>query len=273
MGRGTIPETPCKPCDGTGTVRQDRKIQVTVPKGAGERIEGAADGPGGTRVGWGENPGIWSSPSRSNLTGSSGGTDWTWRSRCPSTSPRPLWGRRSGSGPSTGKRWFSGFHRALRPGTRFRVRGQGVEKGGRMGDLYVEVKLEVPGEAHAGEAQRLDGGLWPPTPSSKYWIAPRQLPAPGGSARRPGPGPPETGRRIAPGSRRTGVRQGEGSAASSTDPPTRARGGRGPMPELNVELRTRLRGGSPSQFRSSSSTSVGPESALAVPPPPPGFAA
>ena len=29
-------------------------------------------------------------------------------------------------------------------GTRFRVRGQGVEKGGRVGDQYVEVKVEVP---------------------------------------------------------------------------------------------------------------------------------
>jgi molecular chaperone DnaJ len=30
------------------------------------------------------------------------------------------------------------------PGTRFRIRGQGVEKGGRVGNLYVEVKLQVP---------------------------------------------------------------------------------------------------------------------------------
>jgi DnaJ-class molecular chaperone len=29
-------------------------------------------------------------------------------------------------------------------GTRFRIRGQGVERGGRVGDLFVEVKLEVP---------------------------------------------------------------------------------------------------------------------------------
>ena len=38
------------------------------------------------------------------------------------------------------------------PGTRFRIRGQGVQKGGRVGDLYVEVKLEVPEELTA-EAQ------------------------------------------------------------------------------------------------------------------------
>ena len=39
-------------------------------------------------------------------------------------------------------------------GTRFRIRGQGVEKGGRIGDMYVEVKVEVP-ETLSGEAQRL----------------------------------------------------------------------------------------------------------------------
>ena len=39
-------------------------------------------------------------------------------------------------------------------GTRFRIRGQGVEKGGRVGDMYVEVEVEVP-ETLSGEAQRL----------------------------------------------------------------------------------------------------------------------
>ena len=40
------------------------------------------------------------------------------------------------------------------PGTRFRIRGQGVEKGGRIGDLYVEVKLQVPEEL-SEESRRL----------------------------------------------------------------------------------------------------------------------
>jgi molecular chaperone DnaJ len=30
-------------------------------------------------------------------------------------------------------------------GTRFRIPGQGVEKSGRRGDQYVQVKVEVPG--------------------------------------------------------------------------------------------------------------------------------
>ena len=39
-------------------------------------------------------------------------------------------------------------------GTRFRIRGQGVEKGDRVGDLYVEVRLEVP-DTLSTEGQRL----------------------------------------------------------------------------------------------------------------------
>jgi molecular chaperone DnaJ len=29
-------------------------------------------------------------------------------------------------------------------GTRFRIPGQGIEKGGRRGDQYVQIKIEVP---------------------------------------------------------------------------------------------------------------------------------
>ena len=31
-------------------------------------------------------------------------------------------------------------------GTRFRIAGQGIEKSGRRGDQYVQVKVEVPDE-------------------------------------------------------------------------------------------------------------------------------
>jgi molecular chaperone DnaJ len=30
------------------------------------------------------------------------------------------------------------------PGTRFRIAGQGIEKAGRRGDQYVQVRVEVP---------------------------------------------------------------------------------------------------------------------------------
>ena len=38
-------------------------------------------------------------------------------------------------------------------GTRFRIRGQGIQKEGRQGDQYVEVKVEIP-EKLTDEEQR-----------------------------------------------------------------------------------------------------------------------
>jgi molecular chaperone DnaJ len=43
-----------------------------------------------------------------------------------------------------GKRVVLTIPPGTQSGTRFRVRGQGVQKGGRVGDQYVEVKVEVP---------------------------------------------------------------------------------------------------------------------------------
>ena len=57
-------------------------------------------------------------------------------------------------------RTVDGKHVVLRippgtqPGTRFRIRGQGVEKGGRRGDQYVRVEVRVP-EALDSEEENL----------------------------------------------------------------------------------------------------------------------
>ena len=40
-------------------------------------------------------------------------------------------------------------------GTRFRIRGQGIGKGERVGDQYVEVKVEVPDELSAEELRAM----------------------------------------------------------------------------------------------------------------------
>jgi molecular chaperone DnaJ len=41
-------------------------------------------------------------------------------------------------------------------GTRFRVKGQGIEKGERVGDQYVDVKVEVPAELSDEEQRALE---------------------------------------------------------------------------------------------------------------------
>ncbi|MCJ7627742.1 MAG: molecular chaperone DnaJ [Longimicrobiales bacterium] len=153
VGRGTIPESPCKPCDGTGTVRQSRKIQVTVPKG----VEG------GSKVrltGQGE---------RGSLGGTPGDLVITFKVKphrffrrdgldlevtVPINIAQASLGSKIRVRTMDGKKVVLSIPPATQPGTRFRVRGQGVEKGGRVGDLYVEVKLEVP-EKLTPEGQRL----------------------------------------------------------------------------------------------------------------------
>ena len=53
-----------------------------------------------------------------------------------------------------GKRVVLKIPPGTQSGTRFRIRGQGIEKGDRVGNQYVEVKIEVP-ETLSPEQQRL----------------------------------------------------------------------------------------------------------------------
>jgi molecular chaperone DnaJ len=41
-------------------------------------------------------------------------------------------------------------------GTKFRIRGQGIEKGERVGDQYVDVKVEVPDQLSAEEQRAME---------------------------------------------------------------------------------------------------------------------
>ena len=43
------------------------------------------------------------------------------------------------------------------PGRRFRIRGQGVEKAERIGDQYVEVKVEIPESLSDDERHAMEG--------------------------------------------------------------------------------------------------------------------
>jgi molecular chaperone DnaJ len=56
----------------------------------------------------------------------------------------------------TGKRVVLRIPAGTQSGTRFRIRGQGVERGERVGDQIVEVKLEVPDKLSPEEEQALE---------------------------------------------------------------------------------------------------------------------
>jgi molecular chaperone DnaJ len=153
MGRGTIPESPCVPCQGTGTVRQSRKLQVTVPKGTetGSKVRLTGQGERGSRGG---------KPGDLIITFKVKPHRFFRREGLDLEVTIPINIAQASLGSKIRVRTLDGRKVLLRippgtqSGTRFRIRGQGVEKGGRVGDLYVEVKVEVP-DALSPEAQKL----------------------------------------------------------------------------------------------------------------------
>ena len=153
MGRGTIPESPCSSCEGTGTLRQERKIQVTVPKGAetGTKVRLTGQGERGSKGG---KPGdlVITFKVLPHRFFRRDGMDL--EVTVPINIAQASLGSKIKVRTLEGKKVLLRIPRGTQSGTRFRIRGQGVEKGGRMGDLYVEVDLEVP-ETLTPEAERL----------------------------------------------------------------------------------------------------------------------
>lgn len=151
MGRGRIPETPCASCQGVGTLRQTRKLQVTVPAGVetGSRLRLAGQGERGARGGAAGDLLLLFQvqPHR-----------FFRREGLDIHVTVPLNLAQAVLGSKVRVRTISGSQVVLRippgtqHGTRFRIRGQGVVKGDRTGDQYVEVEVRVPEEL--GEAAR-----------------------------------------------------------------------------------------------------------------------
>ena len=153
MGRGTIPENPCGACEGSGTVRQSRKIQVTVPQGAEDGSKVRIPGQG-ERGKMGGKPGdlVITFKVKSHRFFRREGMDL--EVTVPINIAQASLGSKIRVRTVDRKKVVLRIPPGTQSGTRFRIRGQGVEKGGRVGDMYVEVKVEVP-ETLSGEAQRL----------------------------------------------------------------------------------------------------------------------
>ena len=143
FGRGKVPEQPCPSCMGRGEVRQSRKIQVTVPRGAddstrlrlsGQGEKGAAGGPPGDLV--------LSFRVKPHHFFRREGLDI--HCTVPINVVQATLGSKIKVKTVSGKRVVLRIPSGTQSGTRFRVRGQGVEKGERIGDQYVEVKVEIP---------------------------------------------------------------------------------------------------------------------------------
>lgn len=143
LGRGRIPESPCPSCAGRGTVRQQRKLQVTVPAATDDGSKLRLSGQG----------------ERGTLGGEPGDLILTFRVRPDRFFRRegldvhvtvPINLAQATLGSKVRVRTVDGKHVVLKipagtqTGTKFRIKGRGVSKGDRRGDQYVEVKITVP---------------------------------------------------------------------------------------------------------------------------------
>jgi molecular chaperone DnaJ len=143
MGRGRIPETPCPSCGGAGRVRQVRKLQVNVPAGveSGGRLRLTGQGEAGSQGG---------PPGDLFLVFQVRPHRFFRREGLDIQVSVPLNLAQATLGSKIKVRTVSGKHVVLKvppgtqSGTRFRIRGQGVTRGDRTGDQYVEVRVDIP---------------------------------------------------------------------------------------------------------------------------------
>ena len=153
LGKGQVPTEPCPTCHGSGEVRARRKVLVNVPAGVdtgskirlkGQGGKGSANGPPGDLV----------------ITFNVLPDKFYRRDGLDVIATVPLNIAQATLGTKISVRTLDGKKVAIRipPGTpsgkRFRVRGQGIQKGENKGDLIVEVSIAVP-EKLSEEQERM----------------------------------------------------------------------------------------------------------------------
>jgi molecular chaperone DnaJ len=153
LGKGQVPTEPCPTCHGTGEVRVRRKVLVNVPAGVdtgskirlkGQGGKGNANGPPGDLV----------------ITFNVQPDKFYRRDGLDVIATVPLNIAQATLGTKISVRTLDGKKVAIKipPGTpsgkRFRVRGQGIQKGDKKGDLIVEVSIQVP-EKLSEEQERM----------------------------------------------------------------------------------------------------------------------
>jgi molecular chaperone DnaJ len=142
-GKGTIPTDPCPTCAGQGHLRQERQIQISVPAGVDTNSKLRLPGQG--------EPGVAGGP-RGDLIIAFRVLPHRFFNRegldIHVTVPINI--AQATLGSKVKVRTVDDKHVVLRippgtqAGTRFRLKGQGIEKDGQRGDQYVQVRITIP---------------------------------------------------------------------------------------------------------------------------------
>jgi molecular chaperone DnaJ len=153
LGRGQVPTEPCSVCNGAGQVTEQRQIILTVPTGvdsgsklrlSGQGERGAAGAPAGDLlITFKVQPDRFFRREGLDVYGT-----------VPINVAQAMLGSKIRVRTVDGKKVALRIPAGTQSGTRFRIAGQGVLKGDRRGDQYVQVKVEVP-ETLTPEQERL----------------------------------------------------------------------------------------------------------------------
>lgn len=143
LGKGTVPSERCPTCGGSGEVRSRKKVNITVPSGVdtGTKIRLKGQGGRGLRNG---------PPGDLVLTFQVDQDRFFRREGLDVIAPVPINIAQATLGSKIKVSTLNGTKVAIRipkgtpNGKRFRVRGQGITKDDKTGDLIVEVQVSVP---------------------------------------------------------------------------------------------------------------------------------
>jgi molecular chaperone DnaJ len=155
LGRGKLPETPCPSCTGRGAVRQHRKITINVRPGVetGSKVRLSGQGERGRHGG---PPGdlVISYKVKGHSFFRRDGLDI--HGRVPINIVQATLGSKVRVKTIGGKKVVLNIPKGTQSGTKFRIRGEGIAKGNRTGDQYVEVVVSVPEELSEEERQVME---------------------------------------------------------------------------------------------------------------------
>lgn len=155
MGRGTLVENACRRCGGEGSVETRRKIKVKVPAAIedGERIRLRGKG----------EPGVAGGPAGDLYLVLRVKPDRFFRRdgldiHCtvPITAFQAMLGTKIRVRTIHGTKVELKIPPGTQGGTRLRVKGQGIEKDGKHGDMYVEIEITVPEKLTDEERARVE---------------------------------------------------------------------------------------------------------------------
>ena len=155
FGRGRIPETPCPSCSGRGSVRQQRKISINVRPGVdtGSKVRLSGQGERG-RQGGPAGDLILTYKVKPHSFFKRDGLDV--HVKVPINIVQATLGSKIRVRTISGKKVVLTIPKGTQSGTKFRIKGQGIETADRVGDQYVEVVVTVPDELSDEERKAME---------------------------------------------------------------------------------------------------------------------